>query len=203
MTVLSPMLVAQSLALAERYLQDTRPVARQAEVVAVGPRAWFVLQSVMHGEKKLCEALDCLGVETYVPMARKEVKHRRSRRPVMRQFRLFNRFIFAFLPKDTSQWRTVRAIDEYDGVLGMGGVPSPVADADIARFRREEAARAFDITKTERFPVGSRVHVLSGPFGGFAGLVESLPGRDVVRAMLEIFGRSTAVDFPFDTVEPD
>lgn len=203
MTVLSPMMVAHSMALAERYLADTRPVVLPVEVVPVGPRAWFVLQTVVRGEDKVIGALTDLGFESYAPTMRKDIVHRRTRRPVTREFKLFNRYLFALLPIDTRQWKTVRAIEEYDSVLGANGVPCPVPQADIDRFKAAEAASQFDVTKAAIFPVGSRVRVLSGPFGGFSGLVESLPGRGVVKAILEIFARGTPVDFPFDMVEPD
>lgn len=205
MTVLSPMLVAHSLALAERYLRDTRPVMTMT-VAGTAParaRAWYVLQTIVRGEDAVIEALDELGFASYAPTMRKEVFHRRSRRTVMRTFKLFNRYLFAELPVDTRQWKTVEAIDEVDYALGANGVPCPVAAAEIQRFKAAEAARLFDVTKGERFPVGSRVRALTGPFGGFAGLVTSLPGRGVVKAMIEIFGRLTPVEFRYDMVEPE
>ncbi len=203
MTVLSPMLRDHALALAERYLTETRPVAVPAELVAVGPRAWFVLQTILHGEVKVIDGLKALGFASYRPLMRKEIWHRRSRRTVERTFPLFNRYLFAELPRDTRGWRTVEDIEEIDYALGGNGVPCPVAAAEVERFKAAEAARLFDDTKAERFPVGSRVRALSGPFGGFAGQVTSVAGRGVVKAMIEIFGRMTPVEFRFDMVEPE
>lgn len=202
--VLSPMLVAHSLALAERYLGDTRPVsAPVASVAAVGPRAWFVLQTVARGEDAVIEALGELGFESYAPTMLKEVIHHRTRRPVTREFKLFNRYLFARLPLDTRQWRTVEAIEEVDYALGANGVPCPIGDGEIARFKRAEAEGLFDVSKAASFPIGSRVRVLSGPFGGFSGQVTSLPGRGVVKAMVGLFGGLVPVEFQFDMVEPE
>lgn len=201
MTVLSPMLVKHSLALAERYLSDMRPVALPAEIVPEGPRAWYVLQTVARGETKMVKALDDLGFESYVPVMRKEVYRRR--RLVEREFRLFNRYVFAHLPMNPRAWRTVRDVEEFDCVLGDHDGPCSVAEADIERFRAAEAAREFDDTKRVRFPIGSRVRAVAGPFGGFAGRVTSLTGKGVVEAMIEIFGRLTPVKFPYDMVEPE
>jgi transcription antitermination factor NusG len=120
-----------------------------------------------------------------------------------RVFRLFNRYLFARLPIDTRQWKMVEAIDELDSVLGANGVPAIVPEADITRFRKAEEAHEFDVTKRERFPIGSKIHVMTGPFGGFAGQVVSVEGKRMVKAMVEIFGGLVPVDFPWDTVVPE
>lgn len=193
----------QAEASAERKWGALRPI--QVPVVSapiaaeVGPRAWFVLQTAMHGEDKVSEALGDLGFEAYTPVMRKQVYRRRKL--VERELRLFNRYVFARLPVNTRDWKTVEDIEEIDYALGGNGVPCPIADAEIARFQRAQAAGEFDVLKATAFPIGSRIHVLSGPFGGFSGLVESLPGRAIVKAAVEIFGRFTPIEFPFDAVE--
>ena len=39
------------------------------------------------------------------------------------------------------------------------------------------------------------------PFGGFFGKVESVRGKGVVTAMIELFGRLTPVEFQADEIE--
>ena len=46
-------------------------------------------------------------------------------------------------------------------------------------------------------PVVAHAH----PFGGFFGKVESVRGRGVVTAMIELFGRLTPVEFQPDEIE--
>jgi transcription antitermination factor NusG len=191
---------AHALQLAAQHLQDSR--AETECIVPQGPRAWFVLQTVMHGEEKVAEALKGMGFESYAPMMKRDVYVRRSRSMVTRTFRLFNRYLFARLPTDTAQWKTVEAVDELDCVLGANGIPAIVRDADIVRFRKAEAAHEFDLTKRERFPIGSRVRIVAGPFSGWSGQVRSVEGKRVVRAIIEILGGLTPVDFPWDAVVP-
>lgn len=198
---LNPELVDHALQLAAQHLQDARTEA--ACVVPQGPRAWFVLQTVLHGEEKVAEALKAMGFESYAPMMKRDVWVSRAKRVTTRTFRLFNRYLFAKLPADTRQWKMVRAIDEYDGVLGANGIPAVVREADIVRFRAAEAACEFDLTKHDRFPVGSRLRILRGPFGGWSGQVVSVEGKRVVRAIIDLLGRLTPVDFPWDAVEPE
>lgn len=190
---------------AEAFLEETKPIVVPSPAAALlaGPRAWFVLQTVMRGEDKVVQALAELGFETYAPMMKKEVWNRRKRISTIRQFRLFNRYLFAHLPVATRHWKTVEDVAEIDCVLGANGVPCPIPESDILRFRAAEAERQFDDTKINRFPLGSRIRAVDGPFGGFAGRVVSVAGRGVVKAMLDIFGRMVPVEFRYDTVEPD
>jgi transcriptional antiterminator NusG len=200
--IVSAGLVSHALELATRHRIGERPEPPPIIVDDV-PFAWYVLQTIMHGEEKVCDALAGIGFESYVPMMRKEVTRRASRKAKFIELRLFNRYVFAHLPANTRAWRTVDAIEELDAVLGDAGGPVAVPEADIARFKGAERARQFDVTKRERFPIGSRIHVVAGPFGGFAGLVDSHPGRGIVKAMVEIFGSYTPIHFPFEMVEPE
>lgn len=196
-------LVRHALKLADQVWHNKRPADVPAPVVPAGPSAWFVIQTVMHGEDKVAEALAAMGFESYMPMMRIEVTHHRTRRPVMREFPLLNRYVFAFLPINTGEWKTLEAIEEVAAVLGDHKGPQPVPEAEIHRLKEGEAARAFDVTKRGRFPRGSRVRVVRGPFGGFAGQVSSLPGRGIVKAMVEFLGTLRPVEFKYDMVEPD
>jgi transcription antitermination factor NusG len=198
----SASLVSHALELADRHGIGEK-AALPPLIIDHSPLAWYVLQTVMHGEDKVRDGLGELGFESYVPMMRKEIWHHRQHRHVAREFRMFNRYVFAHLPSNTRAWRTFFEIEEIETVLGDSVGPVAVPESEISRFKAAEAARQFDVTKEELFPIGSRLRVLSGPFGGFAGLVVSHPGRGVVRAMVEIFQRSTPVSFPFDTVAPD
>jgi transcription antitermination factor NusG len=183
------------------------------------PRRWFVVQTAMHAEEDAAAALRGAGFETYLPKMRKELFSRRSKKVTTRTFLLFNRYLFAELPGDPAQWAAVWEIEEIAGVMGNDGIPQPVKDAEVARFRAEEADLAFDDTEAARvhrkevgrsqretlamrFHKGRKVRALSGPFGGHAGEVVSLTGRGTVKAMLSLFGQMTLVEFAPEGIEP-
>lgn len=192
--------------------------AKPAVIVSEGGRAWFVLQTVLRGEDDAVSALKASGFETYLPISRKDVFNKQKKITVTREFKLFNRFVFAHLPLNTMAWAPVHAIDEITGALGANGVPMwvpqsqidrlLVAEADMkfddtqeAKIRRKEIGRNKRETTAMTFKPGSKVRARSGPFGGFSGLVKDVTGRGAVEAMLDIFGRMTLVEFDSEMVE--
>lgn len=55
----------------------------------------------------------------------------------------------------------------------------------------------------QKLPEGERVRVLRGAYAGYVGVVEHVdPVARTIRIILPIFGRSIAVDLPYDDVEP-
>lgn len=219
--MMTPEMVAHAEEMYDRHLARAREqeAAKPVAIVSEGPRAWFVVQSVVRGEGAVEDGLKELGCSVYLPKMRKDVFRKASRKWIEREFFLFNRYLFAELPVDPSAWAAIRTIDEIDSILGMGGKPAPIPASDVRRFMDAEAALAFDETRDARirrgeigrsrretaimrFPVGVRVRAVSGPFGGFSGLVTSVTGRGAVVAMLEIFANATPVEFPIEMVEP-
>jgi transcription antitermination factor NusG len=180
--------------------------------------AWFVVKTVMRGERDAADALGDAGFETYLPIMRKEMFHRRNRVMVVREFVLFNRYIFAELPLDLRAWAPVWACEDIAGVLGSGGTPQRIPSSDIARFRKAESEGAFDDTREAkirrreigrtkrdttalRFPKGAEVKITAGPFSGFYGQVTSVNGRGAVEAMVRLFSGLTPVEVPVEMVE--
>ena len=75
-----------------------------------------------------------------------------------------------------------------------------------AKLRRKEIGRTRKATAAMQFPAGSDIRVRKDfahahPFGGFFGKVESVRGKGVVTAMIELFGRLTPVEFQADEIE--
>ena len=205
------------------------PAPTSASVVrAEGARAWFVVQSVMRGEKNACEALREQGYSTFRPVMRKELhRHRGTKTTFVREFPLFNRYLFAELPSDPRDWPAVMADREIiAGTLGNDGVPQPVKegsaeeprtvrwfmakqeglafdDTEEARLRRGEIGRTRRETIAKRFAAGSQLKVSpEHPFGGFYGQVVDVTGKGTVRAMLQLFGAMRLVEFAPGAVEP-
>lgn len=226
MSALDPVLVDHAMRLAEAEWRDAMAAGlglAPAVIVAAPSRAWFVVQTTAHGEDKAREALGELGYETFAPTLRKEVWNKQKKVRSVRTFPLFSRYLFAELPARTELWAGVRAIEEVDRVLGQnGGLPVP--RAEVERFIAAEAAGAFDEAKRAeearsrslrlqksrgrraealiRYPVGSGVRALRGPFEGFSGHVTDITGRGVVKAMIRLFGGLTPVEFFPDDIEP-
>lgn len=179
-------------------------------------RAWFVVQSEVRSERKAAAAIREAGFDTFLPIMRKDIYQRRSRRMVTREFLLFNRYFFAELPY--AVLGDVYALDGVDCLLGSNDVPCPIKASDVEVFRQKQANLEFDDTTEARirrkeigrtrretiamrFAPGKPVRVKRGPFEGFAGMIKDVNGRGAVTAMIELFGRLQPVEFAPENVD--
>ena len=174
-------------------------------------------------EKRALAALIAAGYEAYLPLMRRDVVHHRTKKLITREFVLFNRYLFVAQPAAGADWFRLRRCDGVEAVLGSGGRYQPVDARAVEAFRRAEVELEFDETRAARlrrkeigrtrkataamqFPAGAAIRVRKDfahahPFGGFFGKVESVRGRGVVTAMIELFGRLTPVEFQPDEIE--
>lgn len=156
------------------------------------------------------------GLEVYVPRIRLEVVHHRTHKAVIRSFPLFTGYAFAGAVG--TGWADLLGCDGVGYILGTGGnywrMPEEEinllrqAEADMvwddtreARIRRKQEGRTRRETATLRFPPGAEIEISTGAFAGFSGRVESVAGRGIVKALISIFGRLTAVDLAVDNIK--
>jgi transcription antitermination factor NusG len=186
-------------------------------------KLWYVVRTNIKCEKRALAALAAAGYEAYLPLMRRDVVHHRTKKVVTKEFVLFNRYLFVAQPASGADWFRLRRCDGVEAVLGSGGRYFPVDARSVEKFRRAEAELEFDETRAAKlrrkeigrtmkataemkFPAGTDIRVKKGvahahPFGGFFGKVESVRGRGVVTAMIELFGRLTPVEFQADEIE--
>ena len=178
--------------------------------------AWYVVVTVSRQEDLAVRSLGEAGFACYAPMLRKDVIHARSKRIVRKTFRLFSGYLFVWV-RTGQAWADVRAAKAVRGYLSDGDRrPMVVPCREIMRLSKAELAGEFDFTlpnkpsrarreemMRKRFRPGSRIRVAHGSFAGFYGLVETATATGHVRATLDLFGRSTVVDFPASDLDED
>jgi transcription antitermination factor NusG len=178
-------------------------------------RRWFVVATNSQAEEKAAKSLRGVGYRVYIPKMRKTIIHHRTKKLLDRRFKLFNRYIFmsvdpANLPKVSPK--------DCDGVYEILGVKLDGRPCEIPRetIRRimlaqwhgefdditEDAKTRKEMSK-KRFGVGSEFRVRSNnPFTGFYGTVVKIKGRGVIKAMLEVFGKTVPIEFEPEDIEP-
>jgi transcriptional antiterminator NusG len=184
---------------------------------------WYVMQVMSGQENRVlksieyrCEQNQAKGIdhgilEVIIPT--KKVEERRNGKKIISERKLFPGYVLlhAEIYDEQEQLKpeTWGFIKETQGVIGLigGDRPVPLTEQEVQDMIPKEGEES-ELTAPERpaLPsVGSRVKVISGPFEGFEGLVES---ADEVRLRLtvsvSIFGRSTPVEVESWQVEiPD
>lgn len=157
----------------------------------VQPKLWYVVQSAVSSERKARDELKRAGHETFFPFWRKEIKHHRSKKWMMREFPLFMRYGFVHLT-GPDQCSELADVDGVDKVLRVQGFPVPVDDDVIVRIRRAVDSGAFDETREHgyRLHAGDKVRIAEGQFLGLEGLIDAVKDSRKAKVLVSIFGRS-------------
>lgn len=134
------------------------------------------------------------------------------------------------LGTDDTPWGVIRGCEGVECILGVNGRPAPLSAhkagpktfSEVEKLQaimEAEAQHLFDETregklyrreigKTKKettkikFPVGSKVKINDGPFGGFSGEITNVTGRGMLLVMTSLFGRFTPVEMEPGQVEP-
>lgn len=180
-------------------------------------RQWFVVRTIAKGEEKAFENILKVGFDAYFPRRRVEVQHRRTRTYVVKEQPLMPRYLFVGLPKVNLDFYLLRNCEGVECILGVDGRPLRVSGTEIETIYLAEVNMNFDDTRAARihrkeeavsarknticqFPAGQVVFVTdpANPFLQHGGIVQEVTATGKVKALLELFGRMTPVEFCAD-----
>ena len=117
---------------------------------------------------------------------------------------IFPGYLFVEMIMTDEAWYVVRntpGVTGFIGSSGGGAKPIPVKGPEIEEILRRIGQS--DKTVEVNFKVGDVVKILSGPFSGMEGTVESMNDQTQVATVLIIlFGRETPTDLNYVDIEP-
>ena len=93
-------------------------------------------------------------------------------------------------------WYLIRNTRGVTGFVGPGSKPVPLTDDEVAKLGIEK--KSVEVN----YKVGDLVNILSGPFDGYSGIVDSIDlTKQVVVVMISMLGRETPVELDLDQIE--
>lgn len=93
-------------------------------------------------------------------------------------------------------WYVIRNTRGVTGFVGPGSKPVPLSDEEVYALGIEKRTVEVD------YKVGDLVNILSGPFDGFSGVVNSIDlTKEIVVVMISMLGRETPVELQLNQVE--
>ncbi|MBQ6478211.1 MAG: transcription termination/antitermination factor NusG [Erysipelotrichaceae bacterium] len=125
-----------------------------------------------------------------------EVKNEKSKEVVKN---IFPGYLFVEMIMTDEAWYVVRntpGVTGFIGSSGGGAKPFPVKQDEIEKILRRigQSDKSIEVD----FTVGDSVKILSGPFSGMEGKVESMNDQTQVATVLIIlFGRETPTDINY------
>ena len=174
------------------------PIYGTGEGVA-HPRRWYVALVRMHHEKKVCERLGKIGIESFVPV-QQEVHQWSDRRKVVESVLLPMMVFVHVTPEERKEVLSFSTVSRY---LVMRGESSPtvIPDDQMARFRFM-LDYSDDVISMNSSPLarGEKVRVIKGPLRGLLGELVTVDGRSKIAVRLNMLGCACA-DMPVGYVE--
>lgn len=83
-----------------------------------------------------------------------------------------------------------------------GESPASLSDKEVERVFSQISGKLAITREKSPFAVGNEVHIASGPFAGFVGIIDKVDEeRERLTVMVSIFGRLTPVELGFDQVK--
>ncbi|MBQ1508546.1 MAG: transcription termination/antitermination factor NusG [Erysipelotrichaceae bacterium] len=169
-------------------------------------KEWYVVNTYAGHENRVRDNLEkriaTMGISDYLfqvvvaEEAQIEVKNGKSKEVVKN---IFPGYLFVEMIMTDEAWYVVRNTPGVTGFLGSyggGAKPLPVKEEEMLNVLR----RIGHIDKVVEvdFKVGDSVKILSGPFSGMEGVVDSMnDDTQVATVLIILFGRETPTDISY------
>jgi transcription antitermination factor NusG len=153
-------------------------------------RAWFAIQTRYRFERKVTEALDRKGVETFIPLLSET--HRWSDRKKVVQTPLFSGYTFARLTPSAGLQRMVLQISGVTGFVSRGGEIAPIPPHQLENLRRL-LSQKVSCTLAPFLNVGRRVRVRGGCLDGLEGILTKNDARHLI-VSIDSIERALAIE---------
>jgi transcriptional antiterminator NusG len=168
-----------------------------------GTAKWYVIHTYSGYENKVKQSIErmveyrnmqnlilevAIPEETTIEITSKGEKKAKTRK-------LFPGYVVIKMIVNNESWYLVRNTEGVTGFVGHGSNPIPLSLEEIARMGVEKVRIDLDIA------AGDTVRIVSGPFEGQMGIVESInPDKQVLIAKISMFGRDTPAELEFSQV---
>jgi transcription antitermination factor NusG len=158
---------------------------------------WFGLRLRSNFEQTTSRQLEYRGYEVFLPTYR--TRTRRSDRVKEIRVPLFAGYVFCRI--DINHRLPVLTTPGVIGIVGLGKIPEPIADREIAAVRAIAESPLF----SQPWPflqTGDRILVEHGPLAGTEGILSYVKGEYRLIATISLLQRSVAVELDRDWVRP-
>lgn len=114
---------------------------------------------------------------------------------------IFPGYILVRMEMVGESFRLVNSTPKVARFLG-GESPVALSDKEVDRIFSQMEGKVQLSSEKSPFVVGNEVHVSSGPFSGFVGMIDKVDDeKGRLTVMVSIFGRLTPVELGFDQVK--
>lgn len=172
----------------------------------VSKKEWYVVNTYAGHENRvkenLTKRLETMGISdnlfriVVAEETQIEIKNEKSKEVVKN---IFPGYLFVEMIMTDEAWYVVRntpGVTGFIGSSGGGAKPIPVKSEEIEKLLRRigQSDKAIEVD----FQVGDQVKILSGPFSGVEGIVETMNDQSQIATVsIILFGRETPTDINY------
>ena len=173
-------------------------------------KKWYVVNTYSGHEKKVQEKLlmraSSMGMEDYIfrvivpEQTEVEVKDGVSKEKVKK---LFPGYVLVEMIMTDEAWFVVRntpGVTGFIGSSGKGAKPTPLQPYEVDKILNNMGMSRLEVSSD--LVEGELVKVISGPFAGMEGKIESLDlPNQVLTVLLDLVGQETSVEVELSQIE--
>ncbi len=172
------------------------------------PKAWYAVHTISGHENKVRDVLtrraqveglwDYDIFEILIP-TEKELQTRNGKR-VEKDKKVFPGYILVNMMLSDDSFKLVKSTSGVTGFVQSGNKPIPLEEYEVRRIMTNLAA-SQEAPKV-MWNKGEAIRVVAGPFSDFSGKIEEvMVEKEMLKVLINIFGRDTPVELEFDQVE--
>jgi len=159
---------------------------------------WYVVKTQTNAEMKAVFHLNNQGIETFLPVYKKNVSHARQKKTVLKPY--FPCYLFVKFNPFKARWRSINGTIGVITLLQNGGMPQSIDEEIIVRIKNELGNREHVNQSIDDFCVGQNVKILEGAFSQFEGIFQEKDDNDRALLLLNFMGRDVHVHASFDNL---
>lgn len=172
------------------------------------PKAWYAVHTISGHENKVRDVLtrraqveglwDYDIFEILIP-TEKELQTRNGKR-VEKDKKVFPGYILVNMMLSDDSFKLVKSTSGVTGFVQSGNKPIPLEEYEVRRIMTNlEASQEAPKVMWNK---GEAIRVVAGPFSDFTGKIEEvMVEKEMLKVLINIFGRDTPVELEFDQVE--
>ncbi len=172
------------------------------------PKAWYAVHTISGHENKVRDVLtrraqveglwDYDIFEILIP-TEKELQTRNGKR-VEKDKKVFPGYILVNMMLSDDSFKLVKSTSGVTGFVQSGNKPIPLEEYEVRRIMTNLAA-SQEAPKVQ-WNKGEAIQVVAGPFSDFSGKIEEVMAeKEMLKVLINIFGRDTPVELEFDQVQ--
>ncbi len=173
-------------------------------------KQWYVVNTYSGHENKVKEKLEMraesMDMKDYifrVIVPEQKIVEEKDGQTKEKIKKMFPGYILVEMVMSDEAWYVVRntpGVTGFIGSSGKGAKPTPLQPYEVDKILNNMGMSRLDVNK--ELEVGSKVKIISGPFSGMFGVIDSVDtATQKIMLLVDLFGQETSVEVSISEIE--